>query len=143
MRLFAVSPSMLSRLFCYFIRLAFSLISTPVSAWTRGSLSWRPRPFPGMSSRRCPAPFLRSRVRCRDLESLPTLSMCTRALVWTRSGANPAISRTADRNMEKHPAWAAPISSSGSFPAPARNGMQRNSCPQKPRCRTSCSLFLF
>jgi hypothetical protein len=31
----------------------------------------------------------------------------------------------------------------GSFPDPARNGTQRNSCPQRPRCRASSSLFHF
>src|SRR2546427_2892470 len=43
----------------------------------------------------------------------PTFSKVTFALVWTRAGARPARESCAVSAIVKHPAWAAPISSSG------------------------------
>ncbi len=48
-----------------------------------------------------------------------TLSRCTRAVVRMRRGVSFARLSPADRAMEKQPAWAAPISSSGLVPAPS------------------------
>jgi len=48
-----------------------------------------------------------------------TRSRCTRASVATRLGGNPSRSKAAARAMEKHPAWAAAMSSSGLVPSPS------------------------
>jgi len=47
-----------------------------------------------------------------------TCSRWTPAVVLTRRGVKPARPRAAERAMEKQPAWAAPISSSGFVPVP-------------------------
>jgi hypothetical protein len=48
----------------------------------------------------------------------PTFSRWTRAAVWMRVGGWPALVRPAERALEKQPAWAAAISSSGlDFPS--------------------------
>ncbi len=49
----------------------------------------------------------------------PTFSRWTRAAVWMRVGGWPALVRPAERAMEKQPAWAAAISSSGFVPLPS------------------------
>ena len=46
-------------------------------------------------------------------------SRWTRAVVSTDVGGWPPRSSPADSAIEKHPAWAAPISSSGLVPAPS------------------------
>src|SRR5690349_20588586 len=48
----------------------------------------------------------------------PTFSRCTAAVVCTRFGVKPARPSAADSAMEKHPACAAAISSSGFVPPP-------------------------
>ncbi len=45
-------------------------------------------------------------------------SRCTLAVVWTRLGGKPACARPCDRAIEKQPACAAAISSSGLVPWP-------------------------
>ena len=45
-------------------------------------------------------------------------SRWTLATVWTRLGGKPAWARPCDSAIEKQPAWAAAISSSGLVPLP-------------------------
>jgi hypothetical protein len=49
----------------------------------------------------------------------PTFSRWTWAVVWMRFGLRPAFVRPAERAIEKQPACAAPISSSGFVPLPS------------------------
>ena len=41
------------------------------------------------------------------------------AVVWIFVGVNPPLPRPAERAIEKQPAWAAAISSSGFVPSPS------------------------
>ena len=52
---------------------------------------------------------------------LSARSRWTRAVVSTDVGGCPPRSSPADRAIEKHPAWAAPSSSSGLVPVPSSN----------------------
>ena len=47
------------------------------------------------------------------------LVRCTLAVVDTRFGSKPALASAFANAIEKQPAWAAPISSSGLVPAPS------------------------
>src|SRR5690606_14523305 len=47
--------------------------------------------------------------------------ICARAVVSMEFGMWPALARTPDSAIEKHPAWAAASSSSGLVPEPSSN----------------------
>ena len=55
------------------------------------------------------------------LNPSPTFSRVTSAVVEMRSGLNPALPSPFESAMEKQPAWAAPISSSGFVPGAPSN----------------------
>jgi hypothetical protein len=52
-------------------------------------------------------------------------------LVLIRVGLKPAFVNPAARAIEKHPAWAAPINSSGFVPVPSSNRDAKEYCPSK------------
>jgi hypothetical protein len=55
----------------------------------------------------------------------------TLASVSTEFGLKPAFSRPAENAIEKHPAWAAAINSSGLVPTPSSNRDEKEYCPSK------------
>src|SRR3954468_8122673 len=57
------------------------------------------------------------------------LSRYTLAVVSTRVGVNPALARPLESAIEKQPAWAAAMSSSGLVPAPSSKRELNEYCP--------------
>src|SRR5439155_26796971 len=103
-----------------YTNVAFSVICVPASACDTGQFafavsacSWNvASSIPGTD-----ASVTRSMRLMGD--PLSPVSRLTLAVVWTRSGVKPARPRPPDRAIEKQPAWAAPMSSSGLVPLPS------------------------
>ena len=58
-----------------------------------------------------------------------TGSRNTLAVVSMRRGVKPALPSAEESAMEKQPAWAAPISSSGLVPVPCSKREENEYCP--------------
>src|SRR5919108_189047 len=97
-----------------------SMESTPPSAFDTGQPSLAAWACCWNSSWSIPGTLARERSRmCVIAKPSPTWSSWTVASVSTLSGSWPACPSPADSAIEKQPAWAAAISSSGFVPSPS------------------------
>src|SRR5260370_32516855 len=101
---------------------AFNLISVPARACDTGQFFFAVSACSRKVSASMPgtSPSVLSSIVV-ILKPSPTFSRLTFALVLMRVGLNPPFVNPAARAIEKHPACAAPINSSGFVPVPSSN----------------------
>src|SRR2546427_6296284 len=68
------------------------------------------------------------RCECVTVHPASVLSNVTVAVVWMDSGVRPALPNSAANAIEKQPAWAAAMSSSGFVPAPLSKRVEKEYC---------------